>query len=425
MTIVLPVVFLLTLLMGVPIAFVIGITSLIALLIQGTIPLNALPQYLFIGLDSFPLLAIPFFVLAGELMSKTGISQKLIDFTMVLFGRMPGALAEVNIGTSIFFAGITGAAVADTAAVGGVLIPAMKKEGYSAEYSAAVTAASSCIGPIVPPSIILVVFGIATNTSIASLLLAGIIPGILMGVSMGVVAWFQAVKHRFPCRTERFSALELVKAFIKAVPALLMPLIIVGGIMGGVFTATESACIAVLYSLFFGLLTRRLKLRDLPGVCIRTASISGVVLLIISTAKLFSILMVMNQIPAKLTALLLSVSSSKVSILLMINLLLLITGCFMEISAACIILAPMLMPVVQNLGLHPVHFGIIMCVNLAIGLATPPVGPTLFVACRIAGTSMERITASIWPFLLAAIASLLLLTFIPALSMIVPSIFIL
>ena len=425
MSIVLPVVFLLTLLMGVPIAFVIGITSLVTLLLQGTIPLNALPQYLFIGLDSFPLLAIPFFVLAGELMSKTGISQKLIDFTMILFGRMPGALAEVNIGTSIFFAGITGAAVADTAAVGGVLIPAMKKEGYSAEYSAAVTAASSCIGPIVPPSIILVVFGIATNTSIASLLLAGIIPGILMGVSMGVVAWFQAVKHRFPCRTERFSAMELLKAFIRAIPALLMPLIIVGGIMGGVFTATESACIAVLYSLLFGLLTRRLKLRDLPGVCIRTASVSGVVLLIISTAKLFSILLVMNQIPAKLTTMLLSVSSSKVAILLTINLLLLITGCFMEISAACIILAPMLLPVVQNLGLHPVHFGIIMCVNLAIGLATPPVGPTLFVACRIAGTTMERITASIWPFLLAAIVSLLLLTFIPALSMIVPSIFIL
>ena len=205
MTLAILIIFLAVLLLGVPIAFVIGITSLAALIIQGTIPFNALPQYMFMGLDSFPLLAIPFFILAGLLMSRTGISARLIDFTMVLFGRMPGELAQVNIGTSIFFAGITGAAVADTAAVGTVLIPAMKKEGYPAAYSAAVTAASSCIGPIVPPSIILVVYGIAANTSIASLLIAGIIPGVLMGLSMGVVVWFQAIKHKFPRRKESYS----------------------------------------------------------------------------------------------------------------------------------------------------------------------------------------------------------------------------
>jgi len=423
-TLAIPIIFLAILLLGVPIAFVIGITSLATLMIQGTIPFNALPQYMFMGLDSFPLLAIPFFILAGLLMSRTGISGRLIDFTMVLFGRMPGALAQVNIGTSIFFAGITGAAVADTAAVGTVLIPAMKKEGYTAAYSAAVTAASSCIGPIVPPSIILVVYGIAANASIASLLIAGIIPGVLMGLSMGVVVWFQAIKHKFPRREESYSFKKLVSAFIKALPALLMPLIIVGGIMGGVFTATESACVAVVYSLLLGLFTKTLKISDLSDVGIQASVVSGVVLLIISTAKFFSIIMVLNHIPAALTNLFLSVSDNRVIILLMINVLLLIIGCFMEISAACIILAPILLPVVTNLGIHPVHFGIIMCVNLAIGLATPPVGPTLFVACKIGKTSIEEITMAIWPFLLASVAALLLITFVPWLSLVLPSIFI-
>jgi tripartite ATP-independent transporter DctM subunit len=423
-TIAIPLIFMVVLLLGVPIAFVIGITSLVVLMIQGAIPLNALPQYMFMGLDSFPLLAIPFFILAGQLMSRTGISKRLIDFTMVLFGRMPGALAEVNIGASVFFAGITGAAVADTAAIGTVLIPAMKKEGYTAEYSAALTAAASCIGPIIPPSIILVVYGIASNTSIASLLIAGIIPGILMGISMGVLVWFQAIKNKFPRRADKFSFKVLWNTFIKALPALLMPLIIVGGIMFGIFTATESACIAVVYSLLLGLGTRTLKVSDLCDVCIRTSVVSGVVLLIISAAKFFSIIMVMNQIPTMLTDLFLSLSQNKVIILLMINLLLLIVGCFMEISAACIILAPILLPVVTNLGINPVHFGIIMCVNLAIGLATPPVGPTLFVACKIGKTSIEEITIAIWPFLLATVVALLIITFFPWLSMVLPSIFI-
>lgn len=424
MTLAIPIFFLVLLLLGVPIAFVIGITSLATLMIQNAVPFNALPQYMFMGLDSFPLLAIPFFILAGLLMSRTGISGRLIDFTMVLLGRMPGALAQVNIGTSIFFAGITGAAVADTAAVGTVLIPAMKKEGYPAAYSAAVTAASSCIGPIVPPSIILVVYGIAANTSIASLLIAGIIPGVLMGLCMGVVVWYQALKHNFPRRKEAYSFKKLVTVFIRALPALLMPFIIVGGIMGGVFTATESACVAVVYSLLLGLFTKTLKISDLIEVCIQASVVSGVVLFIISAAKLFSIVMVINHIPAALTNLFLSISDNRIIILLMINVLLLIVGCFMEISAACIILAPILLPVVTNLGIHPVHFGIIMCVNLAIGLATPPVGPTLFVACKIGKTTIEEITVAIWPFLLAAVAALLLITFIPWLSLLLPSIFV-
>jgi C4-dicarboxylate transporter DctM subunit len=329
----------------------------------------------------------------------------------------------VNIGVSIFFAGITGAAVADTAAVGSILIPAMKDEGYPPAYSAAVTAVSSCIGPIIPPSIILVVYGIAANVSISALLIAGIIPGVLLGLCQGILAYIHAVKHKFPRRNERFSFSRLLFTFIKAIPALIMPLIIVGGIIGGVVTATEAAAIAVVYSLLVGFVNKSIKIKDLPEILFRSSITVGVVLLVISTAKLFSIVIVMNQIPTMLTNAFLSVSSNSIVILLMINLLLLIVGCFMEISAACIILAPILLPIVTALGVHPVHFGIIMCVNLAIGLATPPVGPTLYVACRIAKTSMSEITKAIVPYLGASVVALLLITFIPALSMTLPNLF--
>jgi tripartite ATP-independent transporter DctM subunit len=416
--------FLITLLFGVPIALVIGISSLVTIMAQGMIPLNAIPQYMFVGLDSFPLLAVPFFILAGELMGRSGISRKLVDFCMVLFGRMPGALAEVNIGVSVFFAGITGAAVADTAAVGSILIPAMKEEGYGAAYSAAVTAASSCIGPIIPPSIILVVYGIAANVSIASLLIAGIIPGVLLGICQGVLAYFHAKKYDFPRRPEKFSFIELIQKFVKALPALIMPLIIIGGIMGGVTTATEAAAVAVAYSLVVGFVNKSIRLKDIPQIIYNSSITAGIVLLVISTAKLFSIVIVLNQIPTILTGAFLAVSQNKIVILLMINILLLIVGMFMEISAACIILAPILLPVVVGLGVDPVHFGIIMCFNLAIGLATPPVGPTLYVACRIAKVSMAEITVKILPYLGASIVALLLVTFIPKISLFLPSILI-
>jgi tripartite ATP-independent transporter DctM subunit len=337
---------------------------------------------------------------------------------------MPGALAEVNIGVSIFFAGITGAAVADTAAVGSILIPAMKKEGYGAAYSAAVTSASSCIGPIIPPSIILVVYGIAANVSIASLLIAGILPGILLGVCQGILALLQAIKHKYPRRSETFSVVELFKAFIRALPALIMPLIIVGGIMGGVTTATEAAAIAVVYSLIVGIVNKSIKLQELPDIIFKASITVGMVLMVLATAKLFSNVLVMNQIPTMLSDAFLSISSNPVVIILMINLLLLIVGMFMEISAACIILAPILLPVVVQLGFDPVHFGIIMCVNLALGLATPPVGATLYVGCRIAKVSMAEITTAILPYLLASIVALLIITFVPEISLLLPSLFI-
>lgn len=416
--------FLITLLLGIPIAMVVGIASLVPLLVQGSIPLNAIPQYMFMGLNSFPLLAVPFFILAGELMTQSGISKSLIDFSLALFGRMPGALAQVNIGTNIFFAGISGAAVADTAAIGSILIPEMKRVGYGAAYSSAVTAIGSCIGPIIPPSIILVVFGIAANVSIGSLLIAGILPGILLGICLGILAYFHALKYKYPRRSDKFSFKELVRTFIRAIPALIMPLIIVGGIMGGITTPTEAAAVAVAYSLILGLVKKSLHLKDLPGILYRTSITVGVVLFIISTSKLFSIIITIDQIPTMAVHAFLSISSNKVVVLMMINILLLIVGMFMEISAATIILAPMLMPVVIALGVNPVHFGIIMCFNLALGLATPPVGPTLYVACRIGKVTMTQITKAILPYLGASIVALLIITYVPQISLFLPSIFV-
>ena len=418
------IVFVVTLLLGVPIAFVLGLTSLVTLLVQGTIPLNAIPQYMFSGLNSFPQLAIPFFILAGELMGRSGISRRLINFCTALVGRIPGALAEVNILVSIFFAGITGAAVADTASVGAVLIPAMKDEGYPADYSAAVTAVSSCIGPIIPPSIILVVYGIAANASISKLLIAGFLPGILMGLCQGVMAFVHAKRRKYPRREAAFSWKEVGYTFVQAIPALIMPLIIVGGIMTGVCTATEAASIAVVYSLIYGFVNKTIKLKDLPEIICKASITVGVTLLLIGIAKLFSIVIVMTQIPTAVTKVFMSVSTNKYVILLLINLLLLVAGCFMEISAACIILVPILLPIVTTLGVDPVHFGIIMCVNLAIGLATPPVGPTLYVACKIADCSIAEISKAIFPYIVATAVALILCTFIPQISLFLPNLLI-
>jgi tripartite ATP-independent transporter DctM subunit len=420
----LAVVFFGLLLLGHPIAFTLGLTSLVLLVVEGSLPLNALPQYMFTGLDSFPLMAIPFFIVAGEIMVETGISRRLVDFALILLGRIPGALGQVCIATCVFFAGVTGAAVADAAAVGSVLIPSMRKEGYPDTYAPALIAAASTIGPIIPPSIILVVYGIAASASIASLLIAGIVPGLLMGLALAFTVYVQAKRRHFPRRTDRSSASETLVAFWRALPALLMPGIIVGGIMFGIFTPTEAACVAVVYSVFLGFFTRTLSLRQVPTICLRSASVTGMVLLIIAAAKLFSILLVMYEIPVQVTNLALSLSNNVYVILLIINILLLITGCFMEISAACIILVPIFLPVVTKLGVDPIHFGIIMCVNLAIGLITPPLGPALFVTCKMGGVTIEDTVKALWPFLLSLIAALLVLTYWPSLVLFMPRLFI-
>ena len=408
------------LILGVPIAMVLGVTSLIVTAIAGDIPLVALPQYMFVGLDSFPLMAIPFFVLAGEVMGETGLSKRLIGFAQELVGRIRGGLAQVNIVTSIFFGGITGAAVADTAAVGSILIPSMKEEGYGADYAAAITASSSAIGPIIPPSIILVVYGISARTSIAQLLIAGIVPGVLMGISLSILAFWQANRRGYPRIDQPFKLTGLIRAFWTAIPALVLPIIIVGGIVGGVFTPTEAASVAVAYAMVLGLLTGTLRVTRIPQVFLRASITTGVVMLLIAVSNFFSMTLIIHDIPRMVAEFFLGISQQRVVMLLMINVLLLLTGMFMEISAATIILVPLLLPMVTELGVSPVHFGIIMSVNLAIGLATPPVGPTLFVASRISGVGIEGITRAIWPFIVALIVALLIITFCEGLVLLLP-----
>jgi len=419
-----PLFFVFLLVLGLPIAFVLGISAIIVIIIQGVTPLNALPEYMFVGIDSFPLMAIPFFVLTGEIMRVSGLSSRLVKLAQVFVGRIPGGLAQVNILTSIFFAGITGSACADTAAIGSLLIPTMEKEGYSPEYSAAVTGASSCIGPIIPPSIILVVYGISASVSVSALLIAGIIPGMLMGVCLGILAYFQAIKYNFPCIQKKYSLRELLFAVKKAIPALLMPIIIVGGILSGVFTPTEAACVAVVYSISLGFATKKIKVKQIPAICINSAITTSVVLFIISTAKVFSFVLIINNIPMMLTNFLLSLSNNPIFIILLINVLLIIVGCFMDSSAAVILLVPLLLPVAKSVGMNPVHFGIVMCVNLALAEITPPMGPVLFIACRIAKISIEKLSIAIFPFFIALIIALLIITFSPNLVMFLPSIFI-
>jgi C4-dicarboxylate transporter, DctM subunit len=313
--------------------------------------------------------------------------------------------------------------VADAAAFGSVLIPSMKKEGYPASYATALVAAASAIGPIIPPSIILVVYGIAASTSIASLLIAGVVPGLLMGLALGITVYVQAKRHGFPRRAATLSVGAVLAAFWRALPALMMPGIIVGGIALGICTPTEAACVAVVYSAGLGLCTRTLPLRQVPAICLRASVVTGMVLFIIAAARLFSVLVVMYEIPVRVTNLALSLSHNAYVILLIINVLLLIAGCFLEISAACIILVPILLPVVTKLGVDPVHFGIIMCVNLAIGLIHPPLGPALFVSCKIGEVSIEETVKDLWPFLVSLITVLLVCTYWPALVLWVPRLF--
>ncbi len=373
------------------------------------------------GMDSFPLMAIPFFMLAGELMNRGGITMRLVEFSQAMMGHLRGGLAHVNVLSSMLFAGLSGSAVADTSALGSMLIPAMEKQGYSRRFSAAITAASSVIGPIIPPSGIMIIYAYVMGESVAALFLAGIVPGILVGLGLMLMVRVMAQRYDFPVATRRHSWGERGQASLKAFFPLMTPVIILGGILGGVFTPTEAAAVAVAYALVIGLFVlRTLRPGDLPEVLGRAAATSAVVLLLVGAAMAFKTVVSLSHAPEILAEIILSLSENPLVLLLLINLLLFIVGMFLDAGPAIIILGPILGPIFTDLGVHPVHFAIIMSVNLTVGLATPPMGLVLFVASSVSGERVERIARAILPFLAVEIAVIFLITYVPAISMTIP-----
>ena len=416
-------VFTVTLTLGIPIAFVLGISSVLYLW-KAEMPYVLVAQRVFVGLDNFLILAVPLFILAGKLMNASGITRRLVEFFYILIGHIRGGLAYVNIVTSIFFAGITGAGAADTAAIGSIMIPAMKKEGYTPEYSGAVTAISSTIGPTIPPSIAMVVYGAMAETSIAKLFLAGFIPGLLLGFAQIVVAASYARRQEFPVRQKVLSLKTVSKGFLNTSLAILMPIILLGGILSGVFTPTEAAGVAVFYALIIGFFVyRELKISSFLSILYETSVLTGTILIILAMAHLFGWILAAETVPEIVANAMTSFTKNKVVILLLINLLLLFIGTIMETLAAIILLTPILLPLAQSIGIDPIHFGIIMTVNLNIGLATPPLGVCLLVASPIAEVPLEKIALSAIPFLVASIAVLFIITYFPQLVLLLPNIF--
>lgn len=376
------------------------------------------------GIDSFPLMAIPFFMLAGELMNRGGITHRLVDFAQVMMGHFRGGLAHVNILSSMLFAGLSGSAVADTSALGSMLIPAMEKNGYTRRFAAAVTAASSVIGPIIPPSGIMIIYAYVMGESVAALFLGGMIPGILVGVGLMMMTAYLAKRYDFPVASKRATLPERGRAAVRAFFPLLTPVIILGGILGGVFTPTEASAVAVAYALFISIfLLKAMTWRDLPGVLMRACLTSTVVLLLVGAAIAFKAIVGLSHLPEILAGWVLSLSSDPLVLLFLINLLLFVVGMFLDAGPAIIILGPILGPIFVDLGVHPVHFAIIMSVNLTVGLVTPPMGLVLFVASSISGERVDTLAKAILPFLAVEVLVIFLITYIPALSMFIPTYF--
>lgn len=423
MTATLFVTFVIFVLLGVPVSFVLGIASLIALVLIGGYPLQVVVQRMFTAVDSFALMAIPFFMLAGGLMDKGGITKRIVDFANALVGFLRGGLAHIAIVSGVALAGISGSAVADTAAIGAILVPEMTKRGYDRDFSAAMIAAAGIIGPIIPPSIPMIVYGVIAQVSIGDLFMAGIVPGLLIGTGLMAVAYYVAIKRNYPTE-ERLSNAERWRRFKDAVWALLMPLIIIVGIRGGIFTPTEGGVVASVYGLIVGMFVyKELKPRDLPKILgeavISTASVS----FLIATASLFSWILGSERIPQAIAAFFLSISTNKYVILFLINILLLIVGMFLDVAPAIILLMPVLLPLVSSLGVDLVHFGLIVTLNLAIGLLTPPVGTALYVACNIAKVSLVDISKAVLRFIAVILLVLFLVTYVPGITMWVPHLF--
>jgi tripartite ATP-independent transporter DctM subunit len=407
---------------GTPVAWSIAISSLLTILISipSLAAVTTIAQRMGTGLDSFALLAIPFFVLSGQLMTHGGIADRLISFAKTIVGALPGGLALINIISAMLMGAIAGSAMASASAMGSILSPEMEKEGYDKEYGAAVNITSATIGLVIPPSNVLIVYSLASGgVSIAALFLAGYIPGILTGFFLMLVAAIWAKRKGYPT-FKRSSLSQVLKTFIIAFPSLLLLFIVIGGIVAGYFTATEASAVAVLYTLVLGFAYKEIRVKDLPKILLESSKTSAVVMLLIAASMSMSWIMSYENIPQNLSDVLLSISDNKVVILIIINLLLLFVGIFMDMTPAVLIFTPIFLPVVKSLGIDPIQFGIIMVLNLCIGLCTPPVGSVLFVGIGIAKTSIERVIKPLLPLFIAMIIALLLITFFPQITLWLP-----
>lgn len=408
-------------LMGMPITFSLGVASLLGLIIT-KVPLLLVVQRLWTAVDTFSLVAVPLFILAGDLMSNGGISRRLVNFAQALVGHFTSGLAMVAVVACMFFAAVSGSAIADAAAIGGILIPAMIANRYHPPFTASLVAAAGTIGPIIPPSIPMVVYGAMTNTSIAMLFAGGFLPGAVMGLGLMAYSYYVGKRRGYVGRDRRASLKDVIRGFVNAFLAMLMPIIIIGGIISGIFTPTESGVVAVVYALLLGMFVyRELAWRDVPRLLYECGLLTGKILFILGTASIFSWLLTVEGIPQQVTAAIAGLEPGWVTVLLFINLILLFVGTFIDTISALVIFTPLLLPLAMSAGIDPIHFGIILAVNLTIGMITPPVGVVLFVTTAIAKLTIREVMRDLAPMIGVLIAALAITTYWPAMVMWIPN----
>ncbi|MFZ7101600.1 MAG: TRAP transporter large permease [Peptococcaceae bacterium] len=414
---------LLLMVIKVPIAIALGLASIVGLTLMGDIPFVIVVQRMFTSNDSFPLLAVPYFMLAGELMTAGGVSKRLVRFAASLVGHFRGGLGAISILASSFFAALSGSNAATVAAIGAIMIPSMKEKGYPEGYTAATIAAAGVTGMIIPPSILMILYGVVAGVSIGDLFIAGFMPGILICISIMFVNWYICRKDNLNVEKWQGGS-EILTSFKDAIWALLMPVIILGGIYGGVFTPTEAAAVAALYGFIIGFfIYKELTLKQLPRIILNSALSTAIVMLVMNTAGLFGWVITANELPQSLAIKMSAISASHIVFLMLVNIMLLVVGCFMNAAAAIPIFASILLPASANFGIDPLLFGIIMVVNLSIGTITPPLGVDLFVASTISKVSLEKIIIKIWPYIIVVIIDLLLVTYYPPISLFLVKIF--
>ncbi len=414
-------IFIVLLLLRVPISFVLGITTIVYIILSNNMGLLAsAPQRLYSALESYGLLAIPLFMMAGELMNSGGITKRLIDFSKTLVGHFRGGLAYVNVLSNMMLASIIGSATAQIAMMSRVMVPSMEKEGYSREFSASTTATAGLLGPIIPPSMMFIIYGVTSGTSIGAMFLAGILPGILFAAAIVILIALIGMKQKWPTQ-ERAPIPEMLKSFFRVIPALLIPGIIVVGILSGVFTPTESAAIGSAVAAFVGFFVyRELKLKDLPSIMMNTAISTATITMLIAMANLFGWMLSFEQIPQNIAAWMTSLTENPLVFLLIVNIFLLFVGMFLDGIAALVILVPIFIPIIANYGIDPIHFGVIICINLTIGLLTPPVGTGLYIASALGNVKMETLARAMLPFLSVSILALLMITYWPQMVLWLP-----